>query len=119
MAEETGIKGAIERFKEGIGDLSSLEVQTISGTLEGLVHDTDSGSIIDWTKAVKSAKESGTVKLVLATKINFDGDATQFVREGEISQYMLDAHAEALAAGKATREELMALVVSTTKSIFD
>jgi hypothetical protein len=118
---------SIERLKEAIGDLSSLEVQTISGTLDGILTEdaadgankpSSGGSVIDWEKAIAAAKTSGNVQLVLATKINFDGDATQFIRQGEIPDYMLDAHAEALAAGKATRQELLNLAVNTVKGLF-
>lgn len=122
---DSNFKKSIESLKNAIGDLSSLEVQTISGTLEGIMTANNTagkpasgGSVIDWEKAIKAAKGSGNVQLVLATKINFDGDATQFIRQGEIPQYMLDAHAEALIAGKATRQELLNLAVNTVKGLF-
>lgn len=119
---------AINSLKEAVGDLSSLEVQTISGSLTGIVtanptgnaannSPSSGGSIIDWKKAIKSAKASGKVELVLATKINFDGDATQFVKEGEISEHMLNAHKAALDAGKTIREELLKLAVNTVKDL--
>ncbi|MCB1120830.1 MAG: hypothetical protein KJT03_04735, partial [Verrucomicrobiae bacterium] len=100
---ESNFQKAIESLKNAIGDLSSLEVQTISGNLDGILTEDSTGdsekpnsggSVIDWEKAIKAAKTSGNIQLVLATKINFDGDATQFIRQGEIPQYMLDAHAE-------------------------
>ena len=123
---ESNFQKAINNLKEAIGDLSSLEVQTISGSLDGILTEEDAegdkkpssgGSIINWQKAIESAKTSGDIQLVLATKINFDGDATQFIRQGEIPEYMLNAHVEALAAGKATRQELFNLTVNTVKGL--
>lgn len=115
---------AINSLKDAIGDLSSLEVQTISGKIEGILTEdaagdkpSSGGSVIEWKKAIEAAKTSADVQLVLATKINFDGDATQFIRQGEIPQYMLDAHAEALIAGKATRQELLNLAMNTVKEL--
>lgn len=119
-----GFKNAINTLKTAIGDLSSLEVQTISGTLNTTVTPDDGtapasgGSVINWTEAIKDAKKTdGEVKLMLATKINFDGDATLFLREGEIPQHILDAHNKAVTAGIETRHAIMSLVKSTIVNV--
>jgi len=120
-----GLKEAIEKLKDAVGDLTSLEVQTITGNISAVTaKDTDAasrprsgGSIIDWTKAVKNARTSADVQLVLATKINFDGDATLFIRNGEIPDYMRNAHEQAVSAGLRVRSDLMNLAKDTIQGL--
>lgn len=120
------LKQAVEKLKNAVGDLTSLEVQTISGSMSadlatqkpGQTAEVpqSGGSIIDWKKAVADAKKvNGTVELVLATKINFDGDATQFVRKDEIPPHMLDAHKKAVEAGLQVRRDIVEFVSETIR----
>lgn len=120
-----GLKEAIEKLKEAVGDLTSLEVQTITGIIAAVTakdtgstpKPTSGGSIIDWTKAVTKARTSTDVQLVLATKINFDGDTTLFVRSGEIPDYMRNAHEQAVSAGLRVRSDLLNLAKDTIQGL--
>lgn len=120
-----GLKGAINALKNAVGDLASLEVQTITGSIKAVTaKESDAaskpksgGSIIDWTKAVKNARASANVELVMATKINFDGDATLFIREEEIPGFIREAHDQAVLAGLEVRSDLMNLVKDTISNV--
>ncbi len=115
----SGIQNAFNRLSEAIGDLSSLEVQTLTGdisatlgTAAGDQPDTG-GSIIDWKKAIAAARAEGKVKLVAATLINFDGDVTQYIASGEQPAHLLTAHKDAIAAGLETRAHIVDFAART------
>ncbi|MEM7624918.1 MAG: hypothetical protein AAF333_04755 [Planctomycetota bacterium] len=70
-------------IKNAVGDLSSLEVITVTGNLNAKIQpdatgsNKDKGSLIDWKKLIKGAKaQNSTVNLKLASRYEFNGDAT-------------------------------------------
>ena len=76
--------GAFAKFADGVADLTTLTVQTFSGTLSSTVVTTTDGDgkdkqgVLDWTKLMSEAKSSGTVKLMASTAIQLDGDTNTF-----------------------------------------
>ncbi len=98
-------------FKElssGIADLSELNVQTFTGSLESVVNESAGGSVIDWPKLMAQAKTTGKVRLVASTRLKFDGDSDVFF-EQDIEQHLADAHLTAVEAGQQVRQGLLAM----------
>lgn len=113
------LKDAFTKLGAAIGDLSSLDVQSYSGTVTAKIQGSGDGSILDWKKLLTEAKKvDGTVKLKLASHFNFDGDATLFVTEGEIPADLRTAHDEAVRAGQQIRKDLLDLFSDTIKKLF-
>lgn len=107
--------GVFKKLGEGIADLTSLEVVTLTGTVQVKINDArnengeKSGSIIDWTTLIEQANDtSGNVSLVAATKVEFDGDTQQFAADGA-SQTLLDTHQQAVENAKDVREGLVSM----------
>jgi hypothetical protein len=97
-----------KKLKEGIADLSELNVQTFTGNINSVIDQTQSESIIDWTKLLENARTSGEVKLMASSKIKFDGDSDTFFAD-EISSEILEAHMAAIEGGRKVREGLVAM----------
>jgi hypothetical protein len=112
------LKDAFDKLRDAIGDFSSLDVQSYSGSLTADIQGDGVSSIIDWQKLVTEARKTdGTVKLKLASHFNFDGDATLFAAEGEIPEDLRTAHDEAVRAGQQIRKDLFDLFADTIKKL--
>ena len=119
-----GLGDAVKSLKGAIGDLTSLEVQTFTGTLESLVDNVTGdkpatgGSVIDWKKVVASArtKTKGKVRLAMATKVNFDGDTSLYIGEEEIPSYILQAHEKAVENGRQVRKDIIEFMGDTLRN---
>ncbi len=113
------LKEAFEKLVEKAADFSSLEVVTLTGDVKAIFQqpaagsDDNKGNIIDWTKAVEQAKVGGEVKLALASKYNFDGDATLFVSETAATPKLIEAHSKAVQSGKDIRTGIFELFSDT------
>ena len=116
MAE---FKDVVNNLENAIGDLSSLSVETYTGTIDADIRGADNQGAIDWDKLINKAKEGagGAVHLRLASKFNFDGDATQFIAEGEIPVDVREAHDSAVRAGQQVRADLMELLGDSIKKL--
>jgi hypothetical protein len=101
------LQDALTGLKNAVGDLTSIEVQTYVGDID-VVMDGVSGTT-SLEDALKKAKKSGTIKLSLVTKINFDGDAVVLVPASAPADYVQEAHDSALMAGNDIRQGLVAL----------
>ena len=111
-------KEAFSKLKTAVGDISSLDVKSYSGTLTANIHGDNDGSIIDWEKLVSAAKEEqGSVSLKLASHFNFDGDATLFVADSEIPTDLRAAHDDAVKAGQQIRSDLFELFSEGLKKL--
>ena len=97
-----------KKLGEGIADLAELNVQTFSGDVTSVIDQSQSGSVIDWTKLLKDAKSSVKIKLMASSKIKFDGDSDAFFAE-DISADMLKAHMTAIEGGQKVREGLITM----------
>lgn len=112
-AKKKGLNEALRALKDGIGDLSSLEVNTYVGTLSADITAKKGASLIDFETVVKKATTaSGTVTLAASTVIKFDGDSNQFFTSESIPQHVIEAHDVALKAGREVRQGLVSLFSS-------
>lgn len=112
-------KDVVNNLKNAVGDLSSLTVETYTGSITADIQGAEGQGVIDWTKLVNKAKEEagGTVHLKLASKFNFDGDATLFIAEGEMPPDLRSAHDSAVLAGQEVRADLMELLSDSIKKL--
>lgn len=109
------LRNAVAKLEEWVSDLSSLHVQTYTGSihidLSDLAEDQSAADIV--SKAVASATEAeGSVKLVAESYFQFDGDSYNFLTDATAPAKALELHMAAVAAGQATRRSLLELVKS-------
>jgi len=97
---------ALRKIGNVLEDFSSLEVQTLSGSLNVKVTD---GKLDDFETLLKNAETDGTLKLRAVTKMMFDGDAINLVPDGDFSGDIEKMHSAAVKAGIDTRHGLLAL----------
>jgi hypothetical protein len=101
------LEDALNGLKNAVGDLTSIEVQTYVGDIDVVMEGvTGTTSLED---SLKKAKKSGTIKLSLVTKIDFDGDGLVLVPSSAPADYVQDAHDTALMAGNEIRQGLIEL----------
>ncbi|WP_046757150.1 hypothetical protein [Kordia jejudonensis] len=109
--KKTGLKNALEKLNNAIEDLTSLHVQTYTGTLDITIDDTKGfSSIKDEIKAAANKKD-GQLILVAETLAKFDGDSYNFVKKDldEVPAVTLEVHKNAVKAGIETRIGLLEL----------
>ncbi len=113
------LKNVFESLANAVGDLTSLSVETYTGSITADVKGAQGEGVIDWEKLVDEAKKDsgGTVHLKLASKFNVDGDATLFIAEGEIPSDLRAAHDGAVNAGQKVRADLMDLLGDSIKKL--
>ncbi len=113
------LKNLIDGLKDAVGDLTSLNVETYTGSITADIKGTDGQGVIDWEKLVTEARKDagGTVHLKLASKFNIDGDATLFIAEGEMPPDVRAAHDSAVLAGQKVRADLMELLGDSIKKL--
>jgi len=103
----TNMTGALGKIGEVLEDLSSLEVQTFTGSLDVTID--DDGNLDDFTKLLANAKTKGNLKLRAVTKMMCDGDAINLVPDEDFPEHIQKVHAAAVKAGIDTRHGLLAL----------
>ncbi|MCP5046381.1 MAG: hypothetical protein GY940_04360 [bacterium] len=105
------LKDALKKLNDAVNDLTSLHVQTFTGTLDLEVPAGGSGDFDTLRKTLKTAKESGTVTLVAESLIKFDGDSYNFVTKNsdDVPEEAFEVHQDAIRAGLETRQSLLAL----------
>ncbi len=109
-------KGKLTRGLESIGDfledMSSLEVQTYTGSIDVAVDTAlgDDGKLKSITDLLAAAKATdNNLKLCAVTKMMCDGDAINLVPEGDFQEHIQKVHAASVKAGIDTRHGLLAL----------
>jgi|GEM_PF-900558 len=124
-----GLSSIAETLKDVVGDLSSLDVTTFTGDIKAVVKteqleagkDADGNivtapkHVIEWDRFMDTAlgqdpagvDVEGEMKLILATHIKIDGDATHFVASNEIPDYVLKTHADAVKNGLEYRNQII------------
>ncbi|MCP4672437.1 MAG: hypothetical protein GY857_14160 [Desulfobacula sp.] len=107
MPNSQPLHKALEDLKNVVCDLTSIEVQTYVGDLKVLIKDPKKPS--DFEKLLKAGTTSGSLKLALVTKLNFDGDGFVLVPESATPDYIQNAHNAALKAGNEVRQGLLSL----------
>lgn len=103
-----GLKSALQALNNAVTDLTSLHVQTFTGTVTA---DVENKSFADIRQLVKDAKTNGEVKLVAETLAQFDGDSYNFVKEdlASVPPIALEVHQNAVKSGVETRMGLLTL----------
>ena len=105
------LRDAVNKINEVIADLSSLHVQTYTGSitvdLDNLGDEHGMNRVRD---AVKAARADGTVTLVAEAYYQFDGDSYNFLTSDDVPTRALEMHTAAVEAGINTRRALVELV---------
>jgi hypothetical protein len=113
------LRDAVTRIAEAIKDLSSLHVQTFSGTVAIDLANLDANdAAIDTIRSTitsESAKPDGTIRLVAEAYYQFDGDSYNFLTNDAVPEGALEMHAAAVDAGIKTRQGLVELVKGAVK----
>lgn len=105
----------LDDVREGIKDLTSLEVITLTGDVKSKI---DDDGKIKWGDLVNEAKNpAGTVELVAATHVKIDSDTVQFVTDtphGNLEQ-LLQVHDAAVESAQINRQAVIELVKGIVK----
>lgn len=111
------LRDALDNVGKAIKDLSSLHVQTYTGTVEIDLDNVpaDKQGIDHVRDTVKTAKGDGTIVLVAEAYFQFDGDSYNFLTNADVPPRALEMHTAAVEAGLKTRRGLADLV----KGVFD
>lgn len=124
------IKKALDELNEAVKDLTSLHVQTFSGSVA--ISENGAASYTDFKSAIaNSHKEKKTIEikngneadapsttvnvnavLILETLIQFDGDSVNFVAKDGVTQELLQLHKDAIDSGLKSRLGLLELFQS-------
>lgn len=111
------IRDAFKKVGNAIEDLSSLHVQTYTGSV-AVDLDTQPESVQGMDRvrdAVKAAKAAGKITLVAEAYFQFDGDSYNFLTSADVPPKALEMHTAAVESGLKTRLGLAELV----KGVFD
>jgi len=103
---ENNVTNALSKIGDELEDLSSLEVQTLTGSLDVTVTD---GKLDDFETLLENAKTAGNLKLRAVTRMMCDGDAINLVPEEDYPDHIQKVHAAAVKAGIDTRHGLLSL----------
>jgi hypothetical protein len=108
------IKDAIGKIDEAITDLSSLHVQTYTGSmsvdLSKLAKGESAMDKVRKTVTAESEMVNGSITLVAEAYYQFDGDSYNFLTSDTVPPRALELHTAAVEAGIATRKGLVELV---------
>lgn len=121
MAKAKGWAKIAATINDAIGDLATLSVETYTGNIQNIVNNDKSAikwesMLTDAVVAMEGGEGSANVKLVLATHINIDGDAQNFIAEGAIPSYILETHASAVKNGSEFRSKIIGLALGKLTS---
>jgi len=116
-----GIRKTLKTLDAVIDDLTSLHVQTYTGTINWKDFWSKVGDVQDESKTSRSLRAfegfseqlptDGSVSLVADTLMKFDGDSYNFIASDAAStQSALQSHKDAVASGINARLGLMELV---------
>jgi hypothetical protein len=108
-----GLKDAFDGLKEGLVDLSSLEVRTYSGDLT-LFLDPDMSpddfkELVAKSTTAPANGDPPQIKLMLYTRLDADGDSDHFFASGDIEKTMLESHVAAFQMGHEIRRAYLEL----------
>ncbi|MBT3241902.1 MAG: hypothetical protein HN352_02055 [Bacteroidetes bacterium] len=101
------LKDALEKLDAAVKDLTSLHVQTFTGTLSSKV-DAEKG-FANIEETVKAAKTNGDIKLVAEALVKFDGDSYNFVTNDSANAPLraFEVHKSAVETGLNNRMALL------------
>lgn len=101
-------KEALENLANGVEDLTSLEVFTYTGEVNAVLNKEGDG--IAWDELFsKSKANEGTLQLVAATRVQFDGDTQNFQTSGNVARLteMLQVHEQSVNNSRLARQSLV------------
>ena len=101
-----------DQIKKTVADVGSLEVLTFTGDVKGVI--SNDGNMIDWTGMIQKAKAEGEVRLVAATKVEFDRDTRIFIATAA-DPNMVDAHNKAVESAMTVRQSITGLIIGKVK----
>lgn len=103
------LKDALKSLNEAVKDLTSLHVQTFTGSLK--VDIDKSNGFDELKKLIETQSASGEVKLVAESLVKFDGDSYNFITSDiqNAPPQALDIHQNAVTSGLNNRLALLEL----------
>lgn len=110
-SSSTGLKGALSKIADTIGDaasdLSSLDVLTLSGNLKLIIN--DKGQYLKPKEIIEAyGSTSGEITVEAFYHIDFDSDTVQYAKDGlEADDFMYQLHVEAIESAKESRQALL------------
>jgi hypothetical protein len=110
-------KEALQGLANATANLSSLQVFTYSGDVNAVL--TPDGGGIDWDQLfTKSKATNGTLKLVAATKVLFDGDTYNFQTSEKLDRLeeMLRIHEQSVLNSRMARQSLVQFFLDGLKN---
>jgi len=110
-------KEALQGLANATADLSSLQVYTYSGDVNSVL--TADGGGIDWDQLfTKSKANTGTLKLVAATKVQFDGDTYNFQTSEKLDRLdsLLQIHEQSVHNSRMARQSLIQFFMDGLKN---
>ncbi len=104
-----GLKDAVRALNQAVSDLTSLHVQTFTGTVQSTGVITGFDNV---RAAVQEAQTNNNIQLIAEAYFQFDGDSYNFLASNlsEVPPSALELHKSAVEAGMKTRQGLMELV---------
>jgi hypothetical protein len=100
------LKDALSKLNKAVEDLTSLHVQTFTGTVNLEVGNDDFDTL---KQQLKKASEGSNVTLVAESYFKFDGDSYNFItnKTDDVPSSALEMHTNAIKAGIETRQGLL------------
>lgn len=111
-------KEALQGLANATANLTSLQVFTYSGDVHSIL--TPDGGGIDWDQLfTKSKATNGTLKLVAATKVLFDGDTYNYQTSEKLDGLsgMLEIHEKSVTNSRLARQALIQFFLDGIKNL--
>lgn len=102
-------KSIFETMAKGIGDLSSLDIVTMEGTVE--ISDTGTIDQFKSLDALLAGNVTTNLKIIASTQTKMDGDIVAFF-DKDANETLLDAHSELMRVGIDARESTISMIKS-------
>ena len=109
------LRKAFEKLGETLIDLGSLETRTYKGTVTAEILSASSAD--DFRAALDKARLDGTLRLVLYTRMDGDGDSDHIYADEDIEQAVIDAHKSAFDMGREIRQGYLELFKDIAEGI--
>lgn len=107
-------ESAFKSIVSSIEDLSKLEVQTYTGTIDAIVEDATMDNILE------NPTTNAKLKLVASTTMCIDGDAKQFIsNDSEVTESLHNAHVNTVTAAQKSRQATIQMFAAAIKKVVD
>jgi hypothetical protein len=111
-------KDALSSLADTAADLTTLEVYTYTGDVSSALDKDQKG--IDWDNLFEKSKiTNGTLKLVAATRVSFDGDTQNFQTAEPLERIgeLLQVHEQSVNNSRLARQSLVQFFTDGMKSL--